>query len=461
MKKATNIHKFYLNKNYIVLDVNSGAVHLVDELTYDVLDYYLYNSVEKTKELLKDKYSLESIEEVYKEINTLEDNGLLYSEDIDINGFKYNEDNVIKAMCLHVAHDCNLKCRYCFASQGNFKGERTLMSLDVGKKSLEFLAQNSGNRKNLEVDFFGGEPLMNFEVVKQLVKYGREIEKEYNKHFRFTITTNAVLLDDEKIDFINEHMDNVVLSIDGRKKINDYMRSTVSGEGSYDIILPKIKKMVEKRGNKDYYIRGTFTNKNLDFSKDVRDFYDNGFKKTSIEPVVTPEEMDYAIREEHLEDILSEYENFSKEYIDIKEKDKDFLFFHFMIDLNQGPCIIKRAVGCGAGSEYIAVTPEGEIYPCHQFVGEKEFSLGDLWTGVENTELRDKFKKANVYSKEDCRNCWARFYCSGGCHANAYYANNDLNKPYKLGCEMEKKRIECAISIIAALNDEEETKDEI
>ena len=461
MKREANIHKFYLNENYIVLDVNSGAVHLVDQITYDVLDYYKYNSVEKTKELLKDKYTAKSIGEVYDEIKTLEQNDLLFSADIDINNFKYNEDNIVKAICLHVAHDCNLKCRYCFASQGNFKGERTLMSLEVGKKALEFLATNSGNRRNLEVDFFGGEPLMNFEIVKQLVEYGREIEKEYNKNFRFTITTNGVLLDDEKIDFINEHMDNVVLSIDGRKKINDYMRSTVSGEGSYDIILPKLKKMVEKRGDKDYYIRGTFTNKNLDFSNDALDFYKNGFKKTSIEPVVTPEEMDYAIREEHLEEILDEYEKFSKEYIDIKKKDKDFLFFHFMIDLDQGPCIIKRAVGCGAGSEYIAVTPEGEIYPCHQFVGEKEFSLGDLWTGIENTGLRDKFKAANVYSKEECRSCWARFYCSGGCHANAYYANDDLNKPYKLGCEMEKKRIECAISVLAKLNDEEVVKDEI
>lgn len=456
MKKESNIHKFYLNDNYIVLDVNSGAVHLVDEITYNVLDYYLSNSVEDTDKLLKGKYSMDSISEVYEEIKALEESGLLYSEDIDIDGFKYNEENIVKAMCLHIAHDCNLKCRYCFASQGNFKGERSLMSLDTGKQALDFLVKNSGARRNLEVDFFGGEPLMNFDVVKELVKYGRKIEKEHNKNFRFTITTNAVLLDDDKIDFINEHMDNIVLSIDGRKEVNDYMRSTVSGEGSYDIILPKIKKMVDKRGDKDYYIRGTFTNKNIDFSKDVMDFYNNGFKKTSIEPVVTPEEMDYALREEHLEEVLAEYEKFSKMYIDIKKKDKDFLFFHFMIDLDQGPCIIKRAVGCGAGSEYVAVTPEGEIYPCHQFVGEKEFSMGDIWTGVKNTELRDRFKGANVYSKEECRSCWARFYCSGGCHANAHYANNDLNKPYKLGCEMEKKRIECAISILAKINEEED-----
>lgn len=460
MKNNSNIHKFYLNDNYIVLDVNSGAVHLIDQITYDVLDYYKSNSSEEIVNILNDKYSKQDVIEVLEEINTLESNGLLFSEDVDIDNFKYNEDNIIKAMCLHVAHDCNLKCRYCFASQGNFKGERSLMSIDVGKKALEFLAKNSGNRRNLEVDFFGGEPLMNFELVKELVYYGREIEKIYKKNFRFTITTNGVLLDDEKIDFINEHMDNVVLSIDGRKKVNDYMRSTVNGEGSYDIILPKLKKMVDKRGEKDYYIRGTFTNKNLDFSEDAMDFYNNGFKKISIEPVVTPEEMDYALREEHLEDVLNEYEKFSKKYIDIKKKDKDFLFFHFMIDLDQGPCIIKRSVGCGAGSEYIAVTPEGEVYPCHQFVGEKEFLIGDIYKGIENTELRDKFKKANVYSKDECRSCWARFYCSGGCHANSHYANNDLSKPYKVGCEMEKKRIECAISILAKIKDEEVSKDE-
>ncbi len=461
MKKELSIHKFYLNDNYIVLDVNSGAVHLIDEITYDLLDYYLFKSVEEAYEILKNKYSIKDISEVYEEIKLLEENDLLYSDDIDIKGFSYNEDNIVKAMCLHVAHDCNLKCRYCFASQGDFKGERSMMNLETGKKSLEFLAVNSGDRRNLEVDFFGGEPLMNFDLVKELVRYGRKIEKKYDKNFRFTITTNAVLLDDEKIDFINEHMDNLVLSIDGRKEVNDYMRSTLNGQGSYDIILPKIKEMVDKRGEKDYYIRGTFTNKNIDFSKDVLDFYNNGFKNTSIEPVVTPEEMDYALREEHLDRVLDEYEKLSKIYIDIKKKDKDFLFFHFMIDLDQGPCIIKRVVGCGAGSEYIAVTPEGEIYPCHQFVGEQEFSMGDIWTGIKNTDLRDDFKKANVYSKDECRSCWARFYCSGGCHANAHYANGDITKPYKLGCEMEKKRIECAISILAKLNEEEALKDEI
>lgn len=453
MDKAAKIHKFFLNDKYIVLDVNSGGVHLIDKIVYDILDLYEDNTIENIILKLNAEYSESALVEACNEINKLVNEGVLFSEENDISKFSYNNENVVKAMCLHVAHDCNLKCNYCFASQGNFKGERSLMSLEVGKKALQYLVKNSGNRRNLEVDFFGGEPLMNFQLVKDLVAYGRQIEKEYNKNFRFTITTNGVLLDDDKINFINENMDNVVLSLDGRKEINDDMRKTIRGEGSYDLILPKFKKMVENRGDKDYYIRGTFTNKNIDFSNDALDFYRNGFKNISIEPVVTSEKMDYALRDEHLDKVLNEYEKFSKEYIDIKQNDKDFYFFHFMIDLDQGPCIIKRSVGCGAGSEYLAVTPEGELYPCHQFVGEKEFLIGNVDDGILNSDLREKFKKANVYNKEECRNCWARFYCSGGCHANAYYAHQDLSKPYKLGCEMEKKRIECSISILANQED--------
>jgi uncharacterized protein len=451
MEARNRIHKFYLNDRYIVLDVYSGAVHVVDRIVYDILDYYKDYSLEEIVEKLEEKYEVSQIKEAYDEISTLEREGLLYSEDIDTKNIRYNSDNVIKAMCLHVAHDCNLRCKYCFASQGDFKGERSLMSLEVGKRALEFLCENSGKRRNLEVDFFGGEPLMNFDLVKELVNYGREIEKKYNKHFRFTITTNGVLLDDEKINYINENMDNVVLSLDGRKDVNDNMRKTVTGKGSYDVIVPKFKELVKKRGDKDYYIRGTFTSYNLDFSEDVLHFYNEGFKKISIEPVVTSPENDYALREEHIEKILSEYEKFSKEYIDIKKKDKDFLFFHFMIDLNQGPCLAKRSIGCGAGSEYVAVTPEGDLYPCHQFVGEEEFKLGDVFSGISNTEKRDEFKKANVFAKDECGSCWAKFYCSGGCHANAYNTNRDILRPYKIGCEMEKKRIECAISILANL----------
>lgn len=457
--KSQLIHKFYLNDQHLVLDINSGAVHIIDEMVYDILDYYNIKSNEEIIELLSSKYIRENLVEALEEIEYLEENGILYTEDNNLSNIKYNEENIVKAMCLHVAHDCNLKCKYCFASQGNFKGERSMMDLETGKKALLYLAMNSGKRRNLEVDFFGGEPLMNFETVKKLVDYGRELEKEYNKRFRFTITTNGVLLDDEKIDYINENMENVVLSLDGRKEINDDMRLTISGEGSFDVILPKIKKMVEKRGDKDYYVRGTFTNHNLDFGSDAMDFYKHGFKKISIEPVVTPESMEYALRLEHLERVLKEYEDFSREYIKIKRQDKDFYFFHFMIDLDQGPCIVKRAVGCGAGSEYIAVTPEGEIYPCHQFVGEEEFKLGTLDTGIEKKELRDEFKMANVYNKEKCKTCWARFYCSGGCHANAYYAHGNMMEPYELGCEMEKKRIECALSVLANLD--EGVEDEI
>lgn len=451
--KSQLIHKFYLNDQFLVLDINSGAVHLIDEMVFDILDYYDTKNTEDIVNTLESKYPIENLKEAISEIDFLVENGILFTEDNNLEDIKYNEENIVKAMCLHVAHDCNLKCQYCFASQGNFKGERSMMDFETGKKALKYLALNSGKRRNLEVDFFGGEPLMNFDVVKKLVDYGRELEKSYNKKFRFTITTNGVLLDEEKMDYINENMENVVLSLDGRKEINDEMRLTVSGEGSFDIILPKLKKMVEKRGEKDYYVRGTFTNHNLDFGSDALDFYKHGFKKISIEPVVTPETMEYALREEHLDRVLKEYEDFSKEYIKIKKKDEDFYFFHFMIDLDQGPCIVKRAVGCGAGSEYIAVTPEGDIYPCHQFVGEEEFRLGTLETGIEKTSLRDEFKSANVYNKEKCRNCWARFYCSGGCHANAYYAHGNMMEPYELGCQMEKKRIECALSVLANLEE--------
>ena len=452
MEREKRIHKYNLNGKNIVLDINSGAVHIVDDIVYLILDYYKNNTLEEIITLIRDKYDEKDIFESYNEIKTLEEEGLLYSEESSIGNIKYNEDNIIKALCLHVAHDCNLRCNYCFASQGDFKGDRSLMTLDVGRKALEFLVENSGNRRNLEVDFFGGEPLMNFELVKELVRYGRKLEQKNNKHFRFTITTNGILLDDDKIDFINENMDNVVLSLDGRKEINDNMRRTISGEGSYDIIFPKFQKMVNKRGDKDYYIRGTFTSYNLDFSKDILDFYNKGFKKTSVEPVVTSPDKDYAIKEEDLGIILEEYERFSKDYIEIKKKDKDFLFFHFMIDLKQGPCLVKRAVGCGAGSEYMAVTPQGDLYPCHQFVGDEKFKIGDVFKGIENTEIRKEFKKANVYNKSECRDCWARFYCSGGCHANAYNHHKDIMKPYEIGCEMEKKRIECAISVLANLD---------
>ncbi|MGO1653141.1 thioether cross-link-forming SCIFF peptide maturase [Senegalia sp. (in: firmicutes)] len=448
-----NIHKFKQNDKFVLLDVNSGAVHLVDELIWDLIDLYKEKDLKLIKEDLKDRYDMKLIEEGYEEIKELESNEMIFSNDNYLQDVNMNKEKIVKALCLHIAHDCNLKCEYCFASQGDFNGEKAFMSLETGKKALDFLVKNSKNRRNLEVDFFGGEPLMNFDVVKELVYYGRKIEKENNKNFRFTITTNGLLLDQEKMDFINENMSNVVLSLDGRREVNDNMRKTINGQGSYDLIVPKFLDMANSRNGKDYYLRGTFTSKNLDFSKDIMEMYKLGFKSVSVEPVVTEPEMEYAILEKHLATILDEYDKLSKEYIKIKRKDKDFNFFHFMIDLNQGPCAIKRASGCGAGVEYLAVTPEGDLYPCHQFVGDEKFLLGNLDEGIKNTSLVDEFNEANVYNKEDCSNCWAKFYCSGGCHANAYNFNKNINKPYTIGCEMEKKRIESSISILANLEE--------
>ncbi|MDO5718472.1 MAG: thioether cross-link-forming SCIFF peptide maturase [Tissierellia bacterium] len=442
-----NIHKFNINDRYIVLDIYSGSIFVVDELTYNILEYFDYG-LDFVLKSIKDKPENKVIE-VFNEIKSLVEEGYLGSDEIDVSDISYNRNNIIKAMCLHVAHDCDLRCKYCFASQGDFCGERSLMTFETGKRALEFLVENSGNRRNLEVDFFGGEPLLNFEVVKKLTLYGEELNKKFDKNIRFTITTNGVSLDDDKIDFINKYMSNVVMSLDGRREVNDRMRPTVNGKGSYDIIVPKFKKLISKRGDKDYYIRGTFTSFNLDFSKDAIQFYNEGFKNISIEPVVTEERMPYALKREHLEKILEEYEEFSKFYMDVNKEDDNLLFFHFVIDLNDGPCLAKRSVGCGAGAEYISVTPTGEIYPCHQFVGDERFLMGDLNRGIVNSSIREDFKHSNVFTKDDCKSCWAKFYCSGGCHANAFYNNDTIMKPYSLGCEMEKKRLECAISILA------------
>lgn len=449
------IHKFSMNGYNIVLDVNGGAVHVVDEVAYNLLDHYKEKSLDEIIDVLSDSYTESQVKEAYNEIKTLEDEGLLYTEDT----YKHHPNfidrkKVVKALCLHVAHDCNLKCEYCFAAQGDFGGAKELMSFEVGKKSIDYLIANSGNRKNLEIDFFGGEPLMNFEVVKQLVEYGRSVEKENNKNIRFTITTNGILLDDDKIKYINENMHNVVLSLDGRKEVNDNMRPTLNDKGSYDITLPRFKKLVEKRAkDKYYYIRGTFTRDNLDFSKDVMHFADLGFKLTSVEPVVGDESNPYALREEDLPKIFEEYEKFAVEYADRQLQGDGFKFFHFMIDLNQGPCVIKRITGCGAGNEYLSVTPNGDIYPCHQFVGNEEFKMANIFDEeiVLPENLKNMFREAHVYTKEECKQCWNKFYCSGGCHANAINFNNDISKPYELGCEMQRKRTECSIMIQAKL----------
>lgn len=458
MKKGEQkvIHQYKNNGYNIVLDVNSGSVHVVDDVVYDVIPLFEEKNREEISDYLKDIYAKEEIQEAIEEIEQLKEEGLLFTEDVYkdyILDFKKRK-TVVKALCLHIAHDCNLACKYCFAEEGEYHGRRALMSFEVGKKALDFLIDNSGNRRNLEVDFFGGEPLMNWEVVKQLVKYGRSKEKEYNKNFRFTLTTNGVLLNDEIMEFLNEEMSNVVLSLDGRKEVNDAMRPFRNGKGSYDLIVPKFQKLAQSRGQKDYYVRGTFTRNNLDFSNDVIEFADLGFKQMSIEPVVTDEKEPYAIQEEDIPKICQEYDKLAKEYIKRKKEGRGFEFFHFMIDLEQGPCVAKRLSGCGSGTEYLAVTPWGDFYPCHQFVGEEEFLLGNVEEGITNTEIRDKFKLCNVYAKDKCKDCFARFYCSGGCAANSYKFHHSITDAYDVGCELERKRVECAIMIKAALAEE-------
>ena len=440
------------------MDVCSGAVHVVDDVVYDAIAVYDKDGADAVVPALEGTYPAEDIREALEEIEELKQDGVLFTEDVYeqyVKDFK-SRKTVVKALCLHVAHDCNLGCKYCFAEEGEYHGRRAIMSYEVGRKALDFLIANSGNRRNLEVDFFGGEPLMNWEVVKQLVAYGRSKEKKFNKNFRFTMTTNGMLMTDEVVDFLNKEMANVVLSIDGRKEINDKMRPTRNGKGSsYDIIMPKFKKFAKSRGDKSYYIRGTFTKYNLDFANDVLHFADEGFKEISVEPVVAAPEEDYAIHEEHLPQILEEYDRLAKEYIKRKKAGNGFNFFHFNIDLTQGPCVAKRLSGCGSGTEYLAVTPWGDLYPCHQFVGQEQFLLGTVDTGITNTEVRDEFKLCNVYAKEKCRNCFARFYCSGGCAANSWNYDGSITGAYDIGCEMQKKRIECAIMIKAALANED------
>lgn len=449
------IHKYKLNGFNIVVDVNSGAIHIVDDITYDLLDGLqapLQDDIpQNIIESLSNKYSNQDLTEAYKELIELYKSDVLFSKD---DYGKYAEMMVsapVKAMCLHVAHDCNLRCKYCFAATGDFGEGRKLLDEETGKKAIDFLIENSDGRRNLELDFFGGEPLMNMEVVKKIVEYARSKEKQYNKNFRFTITTNGVLLSDDYIDFMNKEMSNIVLSIDGRKEVNDRLRVTSNDKGSYDTIIPLYQKLVDKRGHDQYYVRGTFTSYNLDFAKDVIHMNELGFDQISIEPVVTPETEPYAIKEEHLPRIYDEYEKLAKHIIEKKKEGKGFNFFHFMLDLEQGPCAIKRLRGCGCGNEYVAVTPDGDIYPCHQFVGMEEWKMGSLDDGKLNQEMKANFAKTNVYSKDECSNCWAKFYCSGGCNANNLQYAGDIKTPHKISCDMQKKRLECSIMIKAAL----------
>lgn len=445
------IHQYKAKGFNIVLDIYSGSVHAVDDVTYDIIKEYENKDKNEIKELIVEKYDLtdDQFQEAYEEVKELEDEALLFTDDIykDLSIDIVNKPTTIKALCLNVAHTCNLSCEYCFAKGGKYSGPDAIMTKEIARSAIDFLLENSGNHYNLDIDFFGGEPLLNFDVVKDTVSYAKSKEEEYNKHFNFTLTTNGVLLDDDVIDYLNENMKNVVLSLDGRKEKHDQFRKTLNGKGSYDAVVPKFQNFVKKRGDKEYYMRGTFTANNLDFTKDLQNYLDLGFTRTSLEPVVGKEDEAYALKEEHLDKIYAEYEKLADMLMEKIDKDEEFIFYHYMIDLENGPCVHKRISGCGSGTEYIAVTPTGELYPCHQFVGNPDFILGNLKEGIVNKDLVNEFKTCNCYSKEECRSCWANMYCSGGCAANSYNATGDINNVYDYSCKLFKKRIEMAIAV--------------
>lgn len=451
-----------MNGTQIVMDSNSGAVSIIDKMTFDLLQALGDQAPEGSlPQNVIDKlpgYKKEELEEVWQELLSLKEEGILYAEDpyAEIAKNRPNRDSVVKAMCLHVAHDCNLRCKYCFAETGSYEGPRGLMSLEVGKNAIDYLIKASGHRKNLEVDFFGGEPLLNFEVVKGIVSYARSIEKDHDKNFRFTITTNGLLLDEAKKEYINKEMGNIVLSIDGRKCVNDAMRIRVDGSGSYDAIVPRFQDMAESRNQDNYYVRGTFTRKNLDFKEDVLHLADLGFKQISVEPVVASADTDYMFREEDLPVLFRQYEELAAEYVKRKKEGNGFQFFHFMVDLTGGPCILKRLSGCGAGHEYVAVSPDGDIYPCHQFVGNEEMKLGNVKEQGLKQEISNMFRDSNIYTKPACQNCFAKFYCSGGCPANAVQYGGGINEPLTMSCDLMRKRLECAVYCTAMQMEAEE-----
>lgn len=459
------IHQYKMFDQNIVLDICSGSIHVVDEIAYDMIAEFLDKDKNTLVLEMKEKYpSVETseLEECYDQILELKEQGRLFSEDTYepmAGQLKAKTSGVIKALCLHIAHTCNLNCSYCFASQGKYHGDRALMSFETGKRALDFLVENSGTRRNLEVDFFGGEPLMNFDVVKQLVDYARSIEKDAGKNFRFTLTTNGMLIDDDVIEFANKEMSNVVLSLDGRKEVHDRYRVDYSGKGSFDTIVPKFQKLVKAREGKNYYMRGTFTHANPDFLKDVQQMLDLGFRELSMEPVVAKSDDPSALTEADREVVMKQYEDLAKLMLEYDEKKDPFTFYHYMIDLKGGPCIYKRISGCGSGTEYMAVTPWGDLYPCHQFVGEEAFKLGDIYTGVTNKKIQDEFASCNVYARKECADCWARLYCSGGCAANAYHATGSVKGVYKEGCELFCKRLECALAV-AIIRDMKENNHE-
>ena len=450
------VHQYKLNGYNIVLDSESGSIHTVDDVAYDVIELYQNTPKDDIAAVIAKRHgiSAEEVEEIIQDIEELKKDRKLFTKDIfsgQADLFKERQ-SVVKAICLHVAHGCNMTCGYCLAGDGEYHGPQALMSYEVGKRALDWLIENSGTRRNLEVDFFGGEPLLNFDVVKKLVAYGRQQEKEHNKNFRFTLTTNGVLLDDEVIDFANKEMSNVVISLDGRKDINDNMRKTRGGKGTYDMILPAFKKLAESRNQQDYYMRGTYTHYNTDFTNDILHMADLGFKELSIEPVVAPDDAPYALKESDMPKLLSEYERLACEILDRKRegKGRNFNFYHYMIDLTGGPCIVKRISGCGVGTEYVAVTPSGDLYPCHQFVGDEKFLLGNIYDGITNDSVCHQFKSCNIYSHEECADCFAKLYCSGGCAANAYHTTGSITGVYDMGCRLHKKRIECAIMLKVA-----------
>ena len=447
-----------MNGFNIIIDQNSGCVHSVDDVAYDIITNYENKNKDEIKSYILEKYkdrddvTAEDIDLCFDDIETLKKEGRLFAEDTfekTASAFKKRQ-GVLKAICLHVAHDCNLACKYCFAGKGEYDGPKGLMSFETGKRALDFLVEQSGTRHNLEVDFFGGEPLLNWDVCKKLVEYGRSIEKKYNKNFRFTVTTNGVLLNDEIMDFCNKEMGNVVLSLDGRKETHDRLRITRKNTGSYDMIIDKFKKFAQSRNQKDYYMRGTYTHFNTDFSKDVIHMADEGFKELSIEPVVCDPSEDYALKDSDLPVLKEQYEILANEMLRRYRKGNGFTFYHYMIDLDAGPCIVKRVSGCGVGTEYMAVTPDGELYPCHQFVGDEKFLLGDIWNGVKNKNVLEQFENCNVYSHKECKDCFAKLYCSGGCAANAYHSTGSVSGVYEFGCELHRKRIECAVMLKVA-----------
>lgn len=446
------IHKFKQGGKCFVLDVNTGAVHIVDELVYDLVDD---NKLRSKEELVADfgaKYGADVVEEAYEELQELVAEGILYTEDQyeDIAHSSMDDRDYIKAVCLNIIHACNLRCKYCFADEGEYNGHKGKMSLETAKKAIDYVVKRSGTRKNIEIDLFGGEPTMMMDTIKEIIAYARENEAKWNKRIRFTMTTNATLLTDEMMDYMDKELENIILSIDGRKEVNDKVRIRFDGKGSYDQILPNIKKMVAKRDKtKAHTVRGTFTRENLDFYEDVKMMVDEGFREISIEPVVLEDGHPLALRKEDLPKIFESYDKLYDELVQKKAEGKEFNFYHFKVDLNGGPCVYKRISGCGAGFEYVAITPQGEVYPCHQFVGKEEYKLGSIYDDSYNADLGMSFKKAHIYNKPKCRNCWARFYCSGGCQANNIAFNNDINNPYDIGCQMQKKRIECAIALKA------------